>query len=426
MRQLTIQVPKGYGEKTLRLAQAHDGSNLSLSTAADADGPIEIVTSLMPNRQVDSLLEALEKEIPEASVALTPSAVLSMRLPTDEIPRSLQETQPRSSIEVFLQGVQSIGSWPSFLAYAVVAGVIVWIGLYTNSIVLLVASMLIAPFGGPAINVAIATARGDLRLLKRSLLRYFTALATVVGITWLLSIIFGQTIATHQMISTSEVSATAALLPLAGGVAGALQLVQSERSSLVSGTSIGMLVAAALAPPAGLIGMATAIGKPEMVVSGVFLLLLQLAGINISCTAVFRLYGLNSKGAVYQRGKQKIFPIALGLSALVLAILLSWQLSSTPDLLRSSQTQRAVAVIQNVVESDPYVSLVESDVSFTRADISDQNTLLSNLYVQPRKGQDISAESVSRRLTKEIQDALLSEGFNVTPLVNVTLLLPPK
>ncbi|MGI8935968.1 MAG: DUF389 domain-containing protein [Phormidesmis sp.] len=426
MRQLSIQVPQGYGEQVLRLAQRCDGSNLSLTAATGIAGPIENIAVLLPNRQVGDLLDALEKELPQAEVSLLPSAILSMHLPTDEMPKGLKEVQPRSSIEVFLQGVQSIGSWPSFLAYAAIAGIIVWIGLYTNSVFLLVAAMLIAPFGGPAMNVAIATARGDFDLLKRSLLRYFVALAVVVSATLLLSLLFGQTTATAQMISTSEVSATAVLLPLAGGVAGALQLVQSERSSLVSGTAIGMLVAAALAPPAGLIGMAIAIQKPEMVISGIFLLLLQLAGINISCALVFRLYGLRPQGAVYARGKRQFFPIVLGISGLALALLLGWQFSSSPHLLRSSRTQRAFAVIQKVIENDPYVSLVESDVRFTHADIASQNTLLSNVYVQPRKGQNVAADSTSRRLTKEIQSQLLSEGFNVTPLVSVTLLEPPQ
>jgi uncharacterized membrane protein len=39
--------------------------------------------------------------------------------------------------------------------------------------------MLIAPFAGPAMNAAIATARGDGKLLRRSLFRYFSALVDV-------------------------------------------------------------------------------------------------------------------------------------------------------------------------------------------------------------------------------------------------------
>lgn len=426
MRQLTIQVPFGHGKTVVALAKACDGQNISFSTAEGIEHKIETVSMLLPNRNVGDLLAKLEKQLPQADVALPPSPVLRMSLPTDKIPDSMQEMQARSPIEVFLEGVQSIGSWASFVTYAAAAGVIVWIGLYTNSVFLLVASMLIAPFGGPAMNVAIASARGDLNLLKKSVLRYFVALLVVVAVTYFLSVVIGQSIATDQMVSVSEVSATAALLPIAGGVAGATQLVQSERSSLVSGTAIGMLVAAALAPPAGLIGMAIAIGMPEMVVSGVFLLLLQLTGINLSCATVFRLYGVRAKGALYERGRQRIFPMALAFSMLALVVLLSWQFSTTPSLLRSSRTQMAVTVIQEVVNQDAYVSLVESDVRFTRANIGRQNTLLSTVYVQPKDGQDVSAETVDRRLTQAIQKELKNRGFNVTPLVNVTLLEPPE
>lgn len=426
MRQLSILVSQQLGHRAFEIAQQYDARQLSKSSVEGREGPLEQVNVIVPNQSVGSLLDELENALPEAEVSLQPSATLSLRLPTDDIPKELTEVESRSAIEVFLAGVQSIGSWSSFLSYSVVAGVIVWIGLYTNSVVLLVASMLIAPFGGPAMNAAISTARGDFNLLKRSLLRYFVALAVMVAVTGLLSLLFGQTVASAQMTSTSEVSSTAVLLPLFAGAAGAIQLVQSERSSLVSGTAIGMLVAAALAPPAGLIGMALAIGRPEMAMNGVFLLLLQLAAINLSCATVFRLYGLDAKGAVYQRGQKRVFPIALSLSALALALLLGWQFSNSPNLNRDSRLQRAASVVQRVVDSDAEVSLIESDVRFTRPSIPNQDTLLGNLYVQPNSGYDVDSELASSRLTRALQSELLAEGFEVTPLFNVTVLEPPE
>ncbi len=204
MRQLTIVVPADYGKQVLKMAADCDSYSQTMSSAQDLNGALDQVTVLLPNRRVGNLLAALEEQLPEAEVSLSPSAVLFLQLPSDDIPQEMTDVQPCSSLEVFLQGVQSIGSWPSFLTYAAIAGVIVWIGLYTNSIFLLVAAMLIAPFGGPAMNVAIASARGDFNLLKRSLARYFAALAVVVGVTWTLSLFFGQTIATIQMVSTQR------------------------------------------------------------------------------------------------------------------------------------------------------------------------------------------------------------------------------
>lgn len=80
------------------------------------------------------------------------------------------------------------------------------------------------------------------------------------------------------------------------GATGALNLSRSDRSSHVSGAATGMLVAAPLAPPAGTIGMASAIGEWDLVKSGVFILLPQLVGINLSGAVVFGLFGLTPKG----------------------------------------------------------------------------------------------------------------------------------
>jgi uncharacterized hydrophobic protein (TIGR00271 family) len=329
----------------------------------------------------------------------------------------------RSPIEIFLSGLQSTGSWKGFLSYAAIAGVIVWIGLYTNTSYLLVAAMLLAPFAGPAMNTALATARGDRQLLQRSIVRYFAALGMTITTTALLSWILRQQIPSNLMINSSQISTVSVLIPLAAGAAGALTLIQSDRSSLVSGAATGMLVAASLAPPAGIVGMAGAIGRWDLVSNGLFLLLLQLGGINFSAALLFRLFGgLSTQGARYQRGRRSVFPISVGLSAIVLAGLMLWQFSDAPNLQRSSRAQRANAEVQQVVQRSNLAKLVESNVRFTGADIPGQETLLCVVYVQRQPNSAGSTEQIRADLTQSIQTRLLQQGFNVTPLVEVTVL----
>jgi uncharacterized hydrophobic protein (TIGR00271 family) len=329
-----------------------------------------------------------------------------------------------AQLRFFLGGLQSIGSWQGFLGYAALAGIVVWIGLYTNTAYLLIAAMLIAPFAGPAMNVAIATSKGDKQLLWRSILRYFSALGVTIAVTGILSLIWRQDVATSLMIETSQISSVAVLLPLAAGAAGALNLVQSERSSLVSGAATGMLVAASLAPPAGIVGMASVIGKWDMAISGLFLLLLQLVGINFTAALLFRFFGLSAQGVRYQRGKRWLFPVALASTVAVLASLLTWQFANTPFLQRSTIAQRANADIQQVVNQNPLVDLVEANARFTGNSVKGQNTLLSVVYVQRREGVSASSEEISSRLTQEIQTHLEKQNFNITPLVNVNVLEP--
>ena len=421
MRQMIIQVPQGNGREVFDIAQQHQGKNLIQFEALGHDSLIDVVILHITNRQVESILKALEP-ISELQVTLFPHGVLALQPPPSETPQSVTDVEPRSSLEVFLAGLQSVGSWRSLLAYAAAGGGIAWIGLFTNSSFLLVAAMLIAPFAEPAMNVAIATARGDRTLLKQSLWRYFVALLVTIGIAGFLSLLFRQEVVTTSMISTSQVSNIAILLPLIGGAAGALNLVQAKSSSLVSGAAVGMLIAAALAPPAALVGMAMALGRWDMVMNGIFLLLLQLAGINVAAAIVFRAYGLSTQGARYQRGKQWVFPVSLGVSSLVILGLLIWQFSSPPRLQRSSQTQRATAEIQKVVNDSGLARLVYADVQFTQT-IKDQNTLLSVLHVQ-RQTQEMSSEQIRDSLTQTIQSRL-AQNFDITPLVSINVLELP-
>jgi len=424
MRQLLVQVPRGCGKNVLDIAKACDGVNLVHFEASGSEKPLDVVIVHVPNPKVEELLGELES-VPELHVTLIPRGVIALEPPASEAPQQVKNVEARSPIEIFLAGLQSVGSWKGFLGYAAAGGVVVWIGLFTNTSYLLVAAMLIAPFAGPAMNTAIATARGDRHLLQRTLLRYFAALATTILVTWALSLILQQEVVTSSMSSTSNVSSVAVLLPLIAGAAGALNLVQSERSSLVSGAAVGMLVAASLAPPAGVVGMAIAMGRWDMAVNGLFVLLLQLVGINLSASIVFRIYGMSARGARYDRGKKLVFPAILAVTILALAGLLTWQFSSSPELQRTSRSQRATAELQKVVNNSNLVELVEADVRFPNSNIKGQNTLLGTVYVQRKAGVTESDQQIRDRLTKDIQTNLLEQGFNATPLVDVSVLEAP-
>ena len=69
--------------------------------------------------------------------------------------------------------------------------------------------------------------------------------------------------------------------------------------------------------------------------------------------------------------------------------------------------------------------LVEANVRFTRPSIPDQNTLLGLVYVQPKPEINLSKEQISDRLSQEIQTNILQQGFDVVPLINVSVLSKP-
>lgn len=419
MRPLIIQVPKGSGKEVLSFAHDVRAKNLCQWSSHDDEKELETVLAFISNENVGNFIDALNV-IKGVQITLFPQGVMAMYPPDTEAPEQVTNVEIRSPIEIFLSGLQSIGSWKGFLSYAAIGAVIVWIGLFTNTTYLLVGAMLIAPFAGPAMTTAIATARGDKQLLKRSLIRYFISLLLTITVASLLSLLLQQEAATSLMVERSQVSSTAILLSLAAGCAGAINLVQSERSSLVSGAAAGMLVAASLAPPAGVIGMAIAIGEWQMAKSTLFLLLLQLVGINLSGSLIFRAYGLKAKGARYTRGKNSVFIFSLLATILFLGALTMWQFRKEPELQRSSISKRAEEEIKKTVNQYSDAELVESSARFTRANIPGQNTLLCELHVQAKREKN--AEDIRRELTFKILQAIEQEKWNVTPVVNVVVM----
>ncbi|MDX5346779.1 MAG: hypothetical protein LPK19_05995, partial [Hymenobacteraceae bacterium] len=155
MRQITLQTNKKNAESILETAKDFEAKNIIQLTEKDQ----EIITLHLMNRQVGAFLEKLE-DYPDVQINLIPRGVITLYPPQDEAPDQVRDVDPKSSIEIFLSSIQSVGSYKGLIGYAVSAGVIVWIGLYTNTFSLLIAAMLIAPYAGPAMNLAIATTAG--------------------------------------------------------------------------------------------------------------------------------------------------------------------------------------------------------------------------------------------------------------------------
>lgn len=423
MRQLIIQVPEDEGDRAMTIISRFEGTNVArLHGSDDAGRPCATVLLHVDNGRVGPLLSELEP-IPRLRVSMIPVGALALRPPADEVADQVTDITPPSPLEVFVAGLQSIGSWKGFLSFAVAGGVVVWLGLFTDTVFLLIGAMLIAPFAGPAINTAIATARGDLRLLWRSLARYAAALTVTIAVAALLSLVAQQDQPTRLMTSVASISAAAVLLPLTAGAAGALFLSQGEQTSLVSGAASGMLIAASLAPPAGLVGMATVTGDTSLLPSAAFLLSLQLVGINLSGAIVFRLFGLKPEGPRYARGRSGVRTVSLVATAAGLAALLAWQFGSgAPTLQRDTVEQRMRDAVLSELARDGGIRVVDAELRFTRPTREGPPPLLTLLYVQ-RAAEAVEPDSVLRaRVEDGARRAIRSREPALAPLIGVTML----
>lgn len=422
MRQLSIQVEEGRGREVLQAAADHEAVNVLQFEAHDGEKPVDAVVLHLENDRVEAFIEQL-KGLSGLSLSLLPHEVQAFSTKEEATERQTQMARHRSPTEIYVRGLRSSGTWGSFLGYAVVAGALSWVGLFTNTIFLLVAAMLVAPFPSPAMNAAVATAQGDRRLLGHSLVRYGVALLIGALMAVVLSVLYQQQLVTDLMQAVSFISETSVILPLMAGVAGGVHVSTSEENSLVSAAGAGMLVAAALSPPVAAVGMAAALGEWALAKNAFFLLLLQIVGINLTGTVVLRLYGMSTRESWYGRSSQAVQVVSYAVTLLALSALLFWQFSSSPELLRSTRAQEATAIAQEAVHASPVARLVGAEVRFASAS-EGGGVLVSRLYVRPaaETGENSDERRLKQHIRARVTEALRQRNFESDLLVEVTVL----
>ncbi len=401
MRQLIIKIPEGHKDKVQDLVKKYEGKNTISLKGEEGD----VFYIYLPNKKVNNFLKEID-EFEKPEITLIPRGVIVLYPPASDSPDQVADVQPKSSLEIYLGGIQSVGSMFGLIGYSIVAGIIVWIGLFTSTTYLLVAAMLVAPFAGPAMNAALATASGKMDLLKSSLSRYAIAIGIAAMTSFVLTVIFPLVTLTPLMEQISQVSKFALLLPLVSGFAGAINICQSERDSLVSGAAVGILVAASLAPPVGLIGAGVYMMDWPVVFSGLFRILLQLLGIHLSATLVFYFYGkVTPQGVRFLKGSKKTGLITTFVVIVGIGAMMFWQFSQPPYLRKASMNTELVEKLNTELQKLDYIKVLNKDVTFSNVELNDRSIARFHTTVLPLE-QGLSDEELRLQIIDHLKKNL--------------------
>ncbi|MGI0105066.1 DUF389 domain-containing protein [Salinimicrobium sp. WS361] len=416
MRQLILKISKGHKDEVLDIVEEFEGKNSIFLPNEEND----VFIIYLPNRKVNNFLKRID-EFEEPEISLIPRGVITLYPPASESPDQVADVQPKSSLEIYLGGIQSVGSVKGLIGYSFAAGLLVWIGLYTTTVYLLVAAMLVAPFAGPAMNAALATAAGKKPLLKSSLQRYGIAIGTGVIASLLMTLIFPLNTLTPLMVEISHVSKVAIFLPIISGFAGAINIIQSERDSLVSGAAVGILVAASLAPPVGLIGAGIYLLDWEVVSSSVFRIILQLLGIHLSATLVFYFFGkVTPSGVRFLKGNKMLTYITSGIVALAIGGMMVWQYSQPPFLRKASMNTELTEEFDKKLHKLDFIEVINKDVSFTNTKINGNPTVSYSVTVLP-KNTDVSETVLKKRIIEYLKENLKYHDDDIYQVYQVNI-----
>jgi uncharacterized hydrophobic protein (TIGR00271 family) len=424
MRQLQIVARDSNASGIARLAERHRAfppASMSVRRGEEEGWRLFVVD--LPNEHVGSFVEAVARDVDEAQFILFPTGTLPLRTPLREVAPRVRDVSHLSTLELVLASLQSVGSWQGMLLYSVLAGIVAAYGIVFDVVYLLVAAMLINPMGAPAMVAVIGVSVGDVRLFGRGGVRFFTSLAIQAAAAATFGIAYGLDVSTGMMEQVTSLSGWAALLALAAGAAGALSQVRSERGSLVSGTAAGFMIAAALAPPAAVLGLALPLGRGDYAVLMLFLLALQFLAIAVGGWLVLLLHGVHPRDPSTGRGAARwrlVLAVAVTLATLGAVL---WQNGQEPRFLKAELTRTALQISREAVESVPGVRLVETSARFTRRQLDGLpgEAMLLQVHVSvPDEGREVRA--IQDEVRREITERVVASMRGVSPFVDVTVL----
>lgn len=120
-----------------------------------------------------------------------------------------------------------------YFAMVALSTIVAAIGLYYNSVAIIIGAMVIAPLLGPNMALALATTLGDLTLLRRALLTAMAGIATTMVLSVIIGVLLQVDPAMPEIASRDGVGLGDLAVALASGAAGALTFTTGASTTLI-------------------------------------------------------------------------------------------------------------------------------------------------------------------------------------------------
>jgi uncharacterized hydrophobic protein (TIGR00341 family) len=265
------------------------------------DGEV-LVRILLDAEQIEAVLDLLEKRyaggegtrvliLPvEATLPRAePEPAASPEQPPAEGKPPPEENPPqRISREELYEDIKDAAQCSRvYLAMATLSTIVATVGLYHNSVAIIIGAMVIAPLLGPNMALVLGTTLGDLSLLRRALLTALAGIATAMTLSVIIGVLVHVNPTLSEVASRTRVGLGDIAVALASGCAGALAFTTG-----VSATLIGVMVAVALLPPLVTFGLLLGGGNLELATGALSLFLMNLICVNLAGVATFLVQGI--------------------------------------------------------------------------------------------------------------------------------------
>jgi uncharacterized membrane protein len=429
VRSLQLQVRSAHAARVLVLAHEHGAQDTTAVRAervrregTEESGDWSLVFLNLPNDRVGSFVEALRSVVDDAGLILLPVGALPLEAPVDRLDRQVRDVSRLSTLELVVASLQSVGSWRGMLLFSLLAGVIGAYGLLFDVGYLLVAAMLINPMGAPALVAVVGLAIGDARMFGRGGVRFLVSLAVQAIAAAALGFGYSLSVSTATMEQVASLSTWAVVVALAAGAAGAQTQVKSDRDSLVSGTAAGFMVAAALAPPAAVLGLSVPLARWDYAALMAFLLALQFLAIAAGGAAVLHGFGVRPARPSIGRGSARVRAMLAAGVAVAILVLVAWQTGREPGFHKADLSRAAMEIARDALDEVPEAYLLEASARFTRRDLERYRPEGLLFEIIAERAADAAPDSLLERAIREAVRRRVDERMRgVVPFVRIDL-----
>jgi len=354
MRLVEISVPIGEREAVVGTLEA-EGVDYYLtdetSDRREAENYAAIVTFPLPRNAVQPVVDDLRDAglSQDAHVVISDVEVDLSRRFQRLLRRYQRESNWQIRIareEVLTRARELSPGAQTFVVLTVVSAVVATAGLLLDSPAVVVGSMVIAPLVGPALSASVGTVLDDVELFRRGVWLQILGVALAVASATAFAVVVRSVPMYPPGVDITRIpeisgrispDVLSLIIALGAGVAGVLSL-----SSGVSAGLVGVMIAAALIPPAAAVGVSVAWGEPFAAVSAGVLVLVNVLAINLSALVTLWLMGYRPKSWLKLERSRSV--TAQRVAVLVaLTLLLSFFLGGvTYSSVQSAQFQRSV------------------------------------------------------------------------------------
>lgn len=296
-RLLKIILPESHGAIALEILSEQGTTDF---WQEESLGENHVVSVLVDSGQSEALMDRFEKAfstIPGFRLILIPVEAAIPRAEAAAEPQSGETAEPEtigstriSRAELYEDIVDSTRLSGFYIAMVLLSTVVAAIGLLNNNVAVIIGAMVIAPFLGPNVALALSTCLADYQLGKNGLKTLVAGVAVAFSLAAAMGLLLAVDPLAGEIASRTRASMSDIILAMASGAAGVLAFTTG-----VSATLIGVMVAVALLPPLTVSGLLLGAGHLHESFFAFLLFMTNIICINLSGIITFLIRGISPR-----------------------------------------------------------------------------------------------------------------------------------